>query len=56
MTQFYKQYKSIEPYLKNDNPPEKGRVPASDSGMLINGGVLIAYRRVPTVTGGPQEA
>ena len=21
MTQFYKQYKSIEPYLKNDNPP-----------------------------------
>ncbi|KAF8754501.1 Succinate dehydrogenase [ubiquinone] iron-sulfur subunit 1, mitochondrial [Rhizoctonia solani] len=24
LTQFYKQYKSIEPYLKNDNPPEKG--------------------------------
>ena len=24
MTNFYKQYKSIEPYLKNDNPPEKG--------------------------------
>ncbi|KAG8913350.1 succinate dehydrogenase complex, subunit B [Tulasnella sp. 419] len=24
MTQFYKQYKSIEPYLQNDNPPEKG--------------------------------
>ncbi|KAF8514410.1 succinate dehydrogenase and fumarate r [Gautieria morchelliformis] len=24
MTQFYKQYKSIEPFLKNDNPPEKG--------------------------------
>ena len=24
MTLFYKQYKSIEPYLKNDNPPEKG--------------------------------
>ena len=22
LTQFYKQYKSIEPYLKNDNPPE----------------------------------
>lgn len=21
LTQFYKQYKSIEPYLKNDNPP-----------------------------------
>ena len=21
MTLFYKQYKSIEPYLKNDNPP-----------------------------------
>ena len=20
-TQFYKQYKSIEPYLQNDNPP-----------------------------------
>ncbi len=24
MTLFYKQYKSIEPFLKNDNPPEKG--------------------------------
>ncbi|KAL5483489.1 SDH2 [Sanghuangporus weigelae] len=24
LTQFYKQYKSIEPWLKNDNPPEKG--------------------------------
>ena len=22
LTQFYKQYKSIEPYLQNDNPPE----------------------------------
>ena len=22
LTLFYKQYKSIEPYLKNDNPPE----------------------------------
>jgi succinate dehydrogenase (ubiquinone) iron-sulfur subunit len=21
---FYKQYKSIQPYLQNDNPPEKG--------------------------------
>ena len=21
LTQFYKQYKSIEPYLQNDNPP-----------------------------------
>jgi succinate dehydrogenase (ubiquinone) iron-sulfur subunit len=24
MTNFYKQYKSIKPYLQNDNPPEKG--------------------------------
>jgi succinate dehydrogenase (ubiquinone) iron-sulfur subunit len=24
LTQFYKQYKSIEPYLKNDNPPPQG--------------------------------
>ncbi|ODN72881.1 succinate dehydrogenase [ubiquinone] iron-sulfur subunit, mitochondrial [Cryptococcus amylolentus CBS 6039] len=24
LTHFYKQYKSIEPYLKNDNPPAKG--------------------------------
>ncbi|ORX37651.1 succinate dehydrogenase iron-sulfur subunit, mitochondrial [Kockovaella imperatae] len=24
LTNFYKQYKSIEPYLKNDNPPAKG--------------------------------
>jgi succinate dehydrogenase (ubiquinone) iron-sulfur subunit len=24
LTLFYKQYKSIEPYLKNDNPPAKG--------------------------------
>jgi succinate dehydrogenase (ubiquinone) iron-sulfur subunit len=24
LTQFYKQYKSIQPYLQNDNPPEKG--------------------------------
>ncbi|KDN51400.1 DHSB_USTMA succinate dehydrogenase iron-sulfur protein mitochondrial precursor [Tilletiaria anomala UBC 951] len=24
LTQFYKQYKSIEPYLKSKNPPEKG--------------------------------
>lgn len=25
LTQFYKQYKSIEPYLKNDNPPAQGQ-------------------------------
>ncbi|KAG8810421.1 succinate dehydrogenase complex, subunit B, partial [Serendipita sp. 401] len=24
LTLFFKQHKSIEPYLKNDNPPEKG--------------------------------
>ena len=24
LTLFYKQYKSIEPYLQNDNPPEHG--------------------------------
>jgi succinate dehydrogenase/fumarate reductase-like Fe-S protein len=24
LTHFYKQYKSIEPYLKNDNPPAEG--------------------------------
>lgn len=24
LTLFYKQYKSIKPYLQNDNPPEKG--------------------------------
>lgn len=24
LTQFYKQYKSIEPYLQNDNPPAQG--------------------------------
>ena len=24
MTLFYKQYKSIQPWLQNDNPPEKG--------------------------------
>lgn len=24
LTYFYKQYKSIQPYLQNDNPPEKG--------------------------------
>jgi succinate dehydrogenase (ubiquinone) iron-sulfur subunit len=24
MTNFYKQYKSIEPFLKNDNPPANG--------------------------------
>lgn len=24
LTLFFKQYKSVEPYLKNDNPPEKG--------------------------------
>ena len=24
LTLFYKQYKSIEPYLKNDNPPAHG--------------------------------
>ena len=26
MTLFYKQYKSIQPWLQNDNPPEKGRL------------------------------
>jgi len=26
MTNFYKQYKSIKPYLQNDNPPEKGEI------------------------------
>jgi succinate dehydrogenase (ubiquinone) iron-sulfur subunit len=26
MTQFYKQYKSIKPYLQNDNPPEHGEI------------------------------
>lgn len=24
LTNFYKQYKSIEPFLKNDNPPAEG--------------------------------
>jgi succinate dehydrogenase (ubiquinone) iron-sulfur subunit len=24
LTLFYKQYKSIQPYLQNDNPPERG--------------------------------
>lgn len=24
MTNFYKQYKSVEPFLKNDNPPAQG--------------------------------
>lgn len=24
LTLFYKQYKSIQPWLQNDNPPEKG--------------------------------
>lgn len=24
LTHFYKQYKSIEPFLKNDNPPAQG--------------------------------
>ncbi len=24
MTLFYKQYKSIQPWLQNDNPPERG--------------------------------
>ena len=26
MTLFYKQYKSIQPWLQNDNPPDKGRL------------------------------
>ena len=26
LTQFYKQYKSIEPFLKNDNPPAQGEL------------------------------
>ena len=33
MTQFYKQYKSIEPYLKNDNPPAQG---TRDSAVLFD--------------------
>ena len=29
LTQFYKQYKSIEPWLQNDNVPEKGTLAPS---------------------------
>jgi len=57
MTQFYKQYKSIEPFLKNDNPPEKGwshLIYAIIS--FIEVVVLTTYRRVFTITRRPQEA
>ncbi|KDQ08070.1 hypothetical protein BOTBODRAFT_38289 [Botryobasidium botryosum FD-172 SS1] len=37
MTQFYKQYKSIEPYLKNDNPPEKEHIQSIEDRKKLDG-------------------
>lgn len=33
LTLFYKQYKSIQPYLQNDSPPEKGECIAFDCNL-----------------------
>ena len=54
LTQFYKQYKSIEPYLQNPNPPEKGTSASSLITPLSSSHVsLHLHRRVPSVPGGP---
>ena len=44
LTLFYKQYKSIEPYLKNDNPPE-GRefLQSQEDRKKLDGCVLRAF-------------
>ena len=48
MTLFYKQYKSIQPWLQNDNPPEKGRFYTSFPLILLFWTSL--RRRVPSIT------
>lgn len=40
LTLFYKQYKSIEPYLKNDNPPEREHYQSQEDRKKLDGWVL----------------
>lgn len=43
LTLFYKQYKSIEPYLKNDNPPEgREHLQSPEDRRKLDGWVLYA--------------
>ncbi|CAG8526897.1 5029_t:CDS:10 [Acaulospora colombiana] len=44
LTLFFKQYKSVEPYLKNDNPPEKGEYLQSPEDRKKLNALLHAYR------------
>lgn len=37
LTLFYKQYKSIEPFLKNDNPPEREFLQSQDDRKKLDG-------------------
>ncbi|KAJ3479091.1 hypothetical protein NLI96_g9300 [Meripilus lineatus] len=37
LTLFYKQYKSIEPYLKNDNPPEREHYQSQEDRKKLDG-------------------
>jgi hypothetical protein len=53
MTLFYKQYKSIQPWLQNDTPPEKGMPHIS---LLSHSLSLNFCRRVPPITGRPSQA
>lgn len=37
LTLFFKQYKSVEPYLKNDNPPEREHLQSQEDRRKLDG-------------------
>ena len=47
LTQFYKQYKSIEPYLQNDNPPEGREFLQSQEDRKKLDGCVLPSRSLP---------
>ena len=48
LTQFYKQYKSIEPYLQNDNPPaDREFLQSQEDRKKLDGCVSISSLHLP---------
>lgn len=53
LTQFYKQYKSIKPYLQRDTPAPDVRTNLSLPGNYAD---ISTGKGIPTEQGGPEEA
>jgi succinate dehydrogenase (ubiquinone) iron-sulfur subunit len=43
LTQFYKQYKSIQPYLQNDNVPEREHLQSPEDRRKVRYRVLFGW-------------